>query len=94
MMAPRNVNRTEEPHDRLTRLAGVMTEALDAHPEHEAEKAVVFLQDGDRGGMCIHGYDDPREAVADVLVHLQALLASYGTDLQLMVLGEDGVTKA
>lgn len=80
---------THEPHDRLTRLAGVMTEALDADPEHGDEKCVVFLQDGDRGGMVLHGYEDHREAVADVLVHLQALLAANGYDLQIMTMPDD-----
>ena len=44
--------RTIEPHDRLTRLCAVMTDALDNDPETTDDvKCIVFLQDGDRGGI-------------------------------------------
>lgn len=84
--------RTEgEPHDRLTRLCAAMTTTLDAHPEHQAgDKCVVFLDDGDRGGMVLHGYDDDTEAVADLLMHLRAIMRANGKDLQVHALGGDG----
>lgn len=45
--------RTIEPHDRLTRLCAVMTSALDNDPEKTDDvKCIVFLQDGNRGGIC------------------------------------------
>jgi hypothetical protein len=40
-----------EPHDRLTRLCALMTDALDAHPGTEDVKAVVMLQDAEKGGI-------------------------------------------
>jgi len=74
--------RSYEPHDRLTRLCAAMTEALDAQPEMgEDVKCIVFLQDGDKGGLQLHGYDDDSEAVSDVLLHLQAIFNANGKKL-------------
>jgi hypothetical protein len=83
-MSPRP-RRTEEPTDRLTRLCKAMTEAFDAHPEHrEGDKAIVFLDDGDHGGIQIHGYDDDTDAIVDLFVHLRALFRAQGKDLSFM----------
>jgi hypothetical protein len=74
--------RTEgEPHDRLTRLCAAMTDTLDAHPERGEEKCVIFLQDGERGGLVIHGYDNDLEAMADLFVHLRAIFTADGKTL-------------
>jgi hypothetical protein len=80
--------RSEEPSDRLTRLCDAMTKALDAHPERGEEKCVVFLQDGERGGLQLHGYDDDADAIIDVFMHLRAIFRSNGSDLQIHSLGE------
>jgi hypothetical protein len=73
--------RTEEPHDRLTRLCAAMTEALDAHPERGTERCIVFLQDDERGGLQLHGYEDDTEAIVDLLLHLRAIFRSQGKQL-------------
>lgn len=73
--------RTSEPIDRLTRLCAAMTEALDAHPERGDEKCIVFLQDGERGGLQIHGYEDDTEALVDLLIHLRAIFRANGKEL-------------
>jgi hypothetical protein len=83
------VNRTEDPHDRLTRLCSAMTEALDAHPERGEEKCIVFLQDSKRGGLQMHGYEDDTEAIADLFVHLQAIFEANGKQLLFAPLGRD-----
>jgi hypothetical protein len=86
--APR---RTGEPHDRLTRLCGAMTEALDAHPERRGdEKCIVFLQDGLRGGIHLHGYDSDTEAMAELLYHLTKLFEANGKTLMIAPLGGEG----
>lgn len=72
-----------EPHDRLTRLCAAMTDALDAHPERGDEKCIVFLQNTDRGGIQLHGYDDDTEAMTDLLMHLRAIFKANGKDLQI-----------
>lgn len=82
--------RTEgEPHDRLTRLCAAMTEALDAHPERGEEKCIVFLQDAERGGLQLHGYETDTEAMVDLLMHLRAIFKANGKDLQVHALGGD-----
>jgi hypothetical protein len=79
-----DVNRSEgEPHDRLTRLCAAMTDALDAHPERGDEKCIVFLQDTERGGLVLHGYDDDTEAMVDLFMHMRAIFKANGKTLQL-----------
>lgn len=80
--------RSDKPHDRLTRLCGAMTDALEAHPERGKEKCIVFLQDEDLGGLQLHGYDDDTDAMVDLFLHLRALFASNGKTLK--VLTADG----
>jgi hypothetical protein len=80
--------RTIDPHDRLTRLCAVMTDALDADPEMTDDvNAIVFLQDGDRGGIQLHGYDDDVEAMVDLLWHVRAIFRANGKDLHLVPMG-------
>lgn len=81
--------RTEgEPHDRLTRLCAAMTDALDAHPERGDERCIVFLQDAERGGLQLHGYEDDTEAMADLFMHLRAIFRASGKDLMFVPLGQ------
>lgn len=61
--------RTTEPHDRLTRLCDAMTQTLEQHPERGEEKCIVFLQDSERGGLVLHGYDSDTEAMTDLFLH-------------------------
>jgi hypothetical protein len=85
------VRRTEEPHDRLTRLCAAMTDALDAHPERRVgDKCIVFLDDGFRGGLQLHGYDQDSEAMADLFIHLRALFEANGKTLLFAPLRGDG----
>ena len=58
-----------------------MTDALDAHPERGEEKCIVFLQDGKRGGLVLHGYDEDTEAMADLLIHLKMIFRANGKDI-------------
>lgn len=78
----RQVQRTEgEPHDRLTELAGVAMEAIEQEGA-EGIGALVMIQEGKEGGICIHGYDDDLDAAADLLMHTKAIFAANGQDLQ------------
>jgi hypothetical protein len=65
-----------------------MTEALDAHPERGPEKCIVFLQDSERGGMVLHGYDDDTEAITDLFLHLRAIFEANGKQLMFAPLRE------
>jgi hypothetical protein len=85
--------RSDAPVDRLTRLCAAMTEALDAHPERGDEKCIVFLQDAGEsglGGLQLHGYDDDKDAMVDLLIHLKAIFESNGMQFMVMPIGGDG----
>lgn len=77
-------SKSEEPNDRLTRLCDAMSRAYEAHPEQGEEKVIIFMQDGNRGGLELIGYDDDSEAVTDLIVHLAAILKTNGLTLQLV----------
>lgn len=80
--------RTTEPHDRLTRLCAVMTEALEADPEHGPDiKCIVFLDNGQRGGLQLYNYEDDTDAIVDLMLHLRAIFRSNGKDLMLVPMG-------
>ena len=80
MSTGEDVIRSYDPMDRLTRLTVEMTVPLE-RPENEDVKAIIFLQDGERGGIQIHGYDDQNEAMADLFMHMKAIFQSVGKDL-------------
>lgn len=77
------VKRTEnEPHSRLTRLCAAMTAAMEADPEYrDTDKAIIFLDDGETGGIVLHGYESDSEAMADLIGHLMALFKANGKQL-------------
>jgi len=83
----------DEPHDRLTGLCAVMTEALDAQPNTDDVRCVVFLSDDERGGLVTHGYGEGEEeqlqAWLDVFSHLRALMRANGKDLALVPVMQD-----
>jgi hypothetical protein len=84
-----NPRRTEgQPHDRLTRLCDAMTGTLEQQAEYTADvKAVIMLDDGQRGGIVLHGYDDDTQAMVDLLMHLKAIFEANGKTLMIMPLG-------
>jgi hypothetical protein len=87
-MASDDVTRETEPVDRLTRLAGALVDALAEHPEYTSEiKAIVLLNDRERGGICLHGYDRDTEAIADLFVHLRSICEANGRKVIIAPLG-------
>jgi hypothetical protein len=86
-----DTTRTEgEPHDRLTRICDRMTTTFEMHPEHQPrDKCIVFLDDGERGGLVLHGYDDDTEAMVNLLMHLRALFRANGKDLEIIAVPND-----
>jgi len=83
----------DHPVDRLTELCAEMTTPLD-RPENEDVKAIVFLHDEGRGGIQLHGYDSQAEAMAELFVHMKAVFASMGKDLDFIGIPEspEGLT--
>lgn len=83
--------RTQQPHDRLTRMCDAAIKAFEVHPEHrEGDKCIVFLDDGKRGGLVLHGYEKDTEAMVDLLMHLRAIFHANGKDLHLVPLERIG----
>ena len=84
-------SRSGQPHDRLTRLCAVMTDALDADPEFRGEKCIVFLtSEADRrSGLQLHGYDDDAEALTHLILHMQAIFEANGSKLMVVPIGGD-----
>ena len=74
-----------KPHDKLTRICEAMTLAMDCSEESTGqEKAIVLIQDGNRGGMVLHGYADDKEALADFMQHAEALFKTFGVKMKVM----------
>lgn len=81
--------RLDEPHDRLTRMCDTAIRAVESHAERrDGDKCIVFLDDGKRGGIVLHGYDSDLDAMSDLLVHVRAIFRANGMDFQVHSLGE------
>jgi hypothetical protein len=78
------------PKDRLTRICDQMTRTFDTHPEyHEGDRCIVLLDDGKMGGIVLHGYQDEKEAVIDLFLHLRAIFKAQGMDLDFITIPKD-----
>jgi hypothetical protein len=77
--------RSHQPHDRLTRITERVISTIEADPEYrEGDHAIVFMDDGNRGGIGMHGYESDTEAMADLLLHLKAIFEANGKTLTLV----------
>lgn len=75
-----------EPRDRLTRLCDEMLKVLDAKgAEVEDVKALVMLQDAEKGGIATYNYgeDGDLDAATDLFMHLKAIFEANGMSLLL-----------
>lgn len=81
--------RYTKPQERLTRLAGAMTSALEAHPENGDDIRGAFMIHDDAGGSgaALYGYPEGQEtsfeALADVVQHISVLFKSAGIEMEL-----------
>lgn len=67
-----------------------MTDTFDAHPEHiDVDRCIVFIDDGNRGGLTLHGYTDDIDAMADLLMHIKAVFRANGKDLEVLAIPND-----
>jgi hypothetical protein len=77
------------PQDRLTRICDGMIATFNQHGEkRDADRAIVFLADETKGGIGIAGYDDDKDALVDLIVHLRAIFRARGQDLYFVPVGE------
>lgn len=77
-----DVRSEPEPFDRLTAIAEEITRGVQDNPEYADVKCIVFLSDSEQSGIKMSGYEDPVEGVADLFVHMKAIFASTGRDLE------------
>lgn len=88
-----DVRSAKEPFDRLTVLCRTMTDALEealavedeenrGKPELSKIKTIVFLEDDQKAGIQIFGYDSSTEAMAALFVHMKAIFQASGRDLE------------
>jgi hypothetical protein len=84
---------TEYPHDRLSRLADAMTDALDLIPGTGDVRAVVML--GDKEGGCVHPHNYPDDEVQrnallflDTAGHMVETGRALGMRVEILVNGE------
>lgn len=84
------VKRTTTPTERLTRLCDAMTTALEAHPEYQSDQCMIFMSSeaDKRYGLVIHGYEDDKKAIVDLLMHLRAMFKANGMEMHLVPIGE------
>jgi hypothetical protein len=65
-----------------------MLATFNAHAEkRENDRAIVFLVDEHKGGIGIAGYDDDKDALVDLIVHLRAIFRARGQDLHFVPVG-------
>ena len=67
-----------------------MTVVFDNHPEHrDGDKCMVFLDDGERGGIVMDGYDNDHEAIVNLILHLRAMFKANGQNLEIIAIPND-----
>lgn len=77
------------PTNRLERICDAMTTARLAHPETlDDDKAILFMTGEGFSGMVLSGYekDHDNEAIADLLLHLRALMKANGIEMDVLTL--------
>ncbi len=87
----------DEPQERLTRIAGAMTQAMTDHPEHGDDLRLVVMLHDDKGGSgsALYGYPEGEElsaeSLTDVVKHLSALFRAAGISMDVKTVpGETG----
>ena len=87
-MTKSTTTRSLTPQDRLTRICDAMIATFNQHGEkREVDRAIVFLVDDAKGGIGIAGYDDDKDALVDLIVHLRAIFRARGQDLHFVSVG-------
>jgi len=73
------------PTDRLTKMANDLGSGLEDHPLYrEGDKVIVLVDDNVMGGIGVMGYEDPREALIDMFVHMRKLAEAFDINLDIM----------
>jgi hypothetical protein len=71
------------PDDRLASICDEMHLAYSNSDESRGdEKIIILIHDEDSAGALFHGYEDEKEALAEVLIHAQQLAKTSGGDIR------------
>ena len=70
--------------DRLTRIGNRLIEDfLEDEELTDEDKLIVMIDDADHGGIAMHGWEDDKEALVALFMHLRAIFRVNGQDLQI-----------
>lgn len=85
-------NSKDQPHDRLTSICDDVTRNLDELPDSDREglRAILFVSDDERSGIKLWNYEDEKEAIAELLVHIQAIFQSIGKRMEVFAVPKKG----
>ena len=82
---------SDEPHTRLTRMGDAAIKTFEEHEEYqEGDRLIVLADDGQHGGIAIHGYDDMATAAADALTHLEVMFKQFGISMNVVPVPNPG----
>jgi hypothetical protein len=91
---PDEAVQSDEPTDRLTNLANDILGAIEAHANYRPDdQAIVFVHGDGRGGVGTYGFEDSKEAIAALFVHMRAMFHANGLRLDIMGMDDDGIVK-
>jgi hypothetical protein len=83
-----DVRRSEGvPNSRLAVIADSMLNTLEDYQETEPEnriEAVVMLSDNEKCTVAFRGFKDDSEAIAAILMHLEAVLRANGKQMHIL----------
>ncbi len=79
-----------KPHDRLTQIGNSALDHIRNDPEYQDERVIVMLQNDEKGGIAIGGYESDSEAMTDMFMHLKAIFEANGKTLSIVAIPERG----
>lgn len=82
-MGIKDVRQSPIPYDRLTEIADEMQKVC-MTPDREDVRGIIFLEDSERGGVVMFGYNDTSSGMAALLVHMKAVFQSMGKSFGVM----------
>lgn len=86
-----DVEESNEPNDRITRIIDRLHRALENDPEYKDDKSIIFLTStvDKRAGGGYFGYEDTKEAMAALLHHFRVVMQSVGADVHVVTMSKN-----
>jgi hypothetical protein len=80
------IERSVKPDSPLAAIGNAMLEAAEKIDPSDDLRAVVLLRKGTSWSSCLGGYEKDTDAVADLLVHVEAILRANGKRMEIVTL--------